>query len=372
VARQQQNGHIDQNDYDLGPDVDEAAPYQGSQPANFAPAQQRPSNQIPTIRAVPPQGPDGRFLKTDQRHPLQQGGYESRQQQQAQQPYDLEQGVDESQVQTFEHPRGLLRRAYEVGMSDQEIDTTPTEQLEDMVWRRYGEATANARMNTNSQAVQPPQPVQQQALPPERPQLDPDEEINFGEFEEVMDKGFVKTLKDKFKKTLTRLKEHETRLVELDNREKKRQQEAEQRNRAQAHATYMDKLFAKHAQFLGDERWQELTPADPNALKRDAVLRLAQADQSRRSDQAKIDAAVGIMFGVQQRAPGQQRQAPRTARQQQWDEAGLNRPTQRRAAPEVNGVRKAIANVTGYLDQMGADAGSNGAADYEDFLGGEN
>lgn len=401
-GQQQQYAPQDQYDFDGGA---EDGGYVGSVPrGNFAPAQ----TQIPAFRAVPPKDPrTGRYVQNNQqlrqpvqRHPLQMSQREREQQyQQQQQQFDQQPQLDSEAAydpnygqpsqqsqpeQVFEHPRALLRRAYEVGFSDQEIDAMPSEALDEAVWGRHRAGMEESRQRGVAQALQPvqqQQPLQQQQQAPQQEETPP---IDFGEFETVMDQGFVKNLKKHLTDQLKQFKTLEKKLVEQEARNQQREQaEAFQRKQVDF-ANYMDRLFTPFAEFLGDERWNELQAGDANYAKRKAVMSIIETDQTRRTMPEKVAFAVSQLFlggrplRTRRQAPQQQQQAflPQhqqnmTQRQVEWQQAALQRPTQRRPAAEVNGVRKAIQSVTEQLQQVSQEAGGNGMPEYDDFLGGE-
>lgn len=329
--------------YDLG-DTNEGL-YKGSVAVPARPSQQRPAG-IPATKAVPPKDPaTGKFLPA---------------QAQASAPGAQKQEPSEEPLsEPHTHSRNLLRRAVETGFSDTEIDSTPSEELEERIYARQKEAIAQASASPPPN-VSARQQEQIATLP------EPDPEVNFGEFEDEanLDPKLKAVLKGHLVNQIKQYKALEAKLQAAETREKEREERAQRTARNQA----IDKMFAKHAHFVGDQSVAEMHPEDPNLAKREAVIALAIRDKSKRSDQEKIDHAISQLFGAAEpevekaRAsrPGQ-RPTP-----QEFANGGIPRPTQRKPAPELNGVVRARKAVEERLAQL-QEPGSNGTVDYEDF-----
>lgn len=330
--------------YDLG-DTEEGL-YAGSVAVTPRPNQQRPAG-IPATKAIPPKDPvTGKFLPA---------------QAQPSAPNAQRQEPSEEPLQQT-HSRNLLRRAVETGFTDTEIDSTPSEELEERIYSRQKEAIARAANSPQpnlSAREQVQSPVQDEVVEPE-PQ--------YPEIDKVLDPEIAAPLKAQLTAQLKQLKAMEAKLIASEAREKQREENYQRQSRNQA----IDKMFSKHAHFVGAQSVSEMHPEDPNLAKREAVIALAIRDKSKRSDQEKIDHAISQLFGAAQepevetptrQVPTRQGQRPTP---QEFANGGIPRPTQRKPAPELNGVVRARKAVEERLAQL-QEPGSNGTVDYDDF-----
>lgn len=334
--------------YDLG-DMG-GDPHEGSVPVRVAPQQKRPAG-IPATQAVPPRDPQGRFLPATP----QPSAPNAHRQVASEDPLQYSQEPGEP-PQVYEHTRTLYRHAIQTGFTDAEIDSTPSEELQDRVFNRQREMFSKAQASPapNVSAVEKP------------PVVEPDPEVSLGEFEKALEPEVVTPLKAHLVNQLKQLKALEAKLEAAEKREQERVQVDQQRSRDQA----IDKMLSKHAHFLGAESIAELYEGNPNLAKRRAVLGLANADTSNRSNQEKIDYAVSQLFGPAPHQEEESQQPQRNGRPTaaQWANGGVPRPTQRKPAPEVDGVRRAIKEVSSRLEQMNRP-GENGTVDLDDFPG---
>lgn len=322
-------------------------PHEGSVPVRVAPQQQRPAG-IPATKAVPPKDPQtGRFLPAQ----VQPSAPGAQRQESSEDPI-----INPETGEPIQHSRALLKHAYLAGFSDAEIDTTPSETLQDLIFTRQREML--------EKAVQQPAPNISGIEKPVVKAPEPDPEVSFGEFEsdDNLDPKLRAVLKGHLTEQLKKLKAIETRLEETT----KRQEQQERASQAKARDGHIDKMLTKHAHFLGNESIAELSEGSPNLAKRRAVLGLASADKSKRSDQEKIDYAVSQLFGAPPQADPEVPQPGTRPTAQQWANGGVPRPTSRKPAPEINDIKNATKAVEQRLAMLN-QAGSNGSVDKDDF-----
>lgn len=348
---QPQNDAIKQllEQYDLGDTGGD--PHEGSVPVRVAPQQQRPAG-IPATKAVPPKDPEtGRFLPAQ----VQPSAANAQHQETSEEPL-----LDSETGQPVQHSRVLYRHAVQTGFTDQEIDSTPSEQLQQMVFDRQQEmfSKATQQQAPNVSAIEKP-----------APKPEPEPVVDFGEFEsdENLDPKLRGVLKGHLTEQLKKLKAIEARLEETAKREEAREKADKQR----AFDNHIDKVFAKHTDLVGSESISDLYEGHPNLDRRRDALALANIDKSKKSVQEKIDTAIAKLapsWGVTVQTETQQPQPGARPSAQQWANGGVPRPTQRKPQEEVNDVRRARQAVEQRLSQL-TQPGSNGSVDVEDFPG---
>lgn len=257
----------------------------------------------------------------------------------------------------IQHTRTLYRHAVQTGFTDAEIDSTPSEQLQDLIFSRQREMLERASQTPtpNVSAAEKPAPV-----------AEPEPEVSFGEFEneENLDPKLKGVLKGHLTAQLKALKALEAKLAAAEQREQQRVQ-AEQ---VRARDNHIDKMLSEHAHFLGSASIAELHEGSPDLAKRRAVLGLAAADKTKRSDKEKIAFAVSQLFGAPPVESGVTPEPEPGARPSaaQWANGGVPRPTSRKPAPELNDIRRATKEVENRLAQL-SQPGSNGSVDQDDF-----
>ncbi len=331
--------------YDLGDTGGDV----GSTPVRANPPQQRQAG-IPAVKATPPKDPEtGRFLPAQ----VQPSAPNAQRQEASEDP------LLDGEGQPISHSRTLLRHAHLAGFTDAEIDTTPSEQLQDLVFSRQQEqinrAVAQQTPNVSANPTPPPAP-------------EPEPQVDFSEIDKVLDPEIATPLKNQLTAQLKQLKaleaklEAQTKMAEQANVQRKQTDENDQ----------MDRLFSEHSAFLGKKTWRELSKNDPDWIKRNAVVMLAGTDTSARSAKEKLAWAVGQLFGMVPQAqsvaedyePAPQKNGRPT--KEEWANGGVPRPTQRKPSAELNDIKRARQAVQNRLEQLSAP-GSNGTVDKDDF-----
>ncbi len=327
--------------YDLG----DTGGDPGSTPVRVVPQQQRPAG-IPATKAVPPKDPvTGKFLPAQ----VQPSAASAQHQVSSEDPL-----LDSDTGEPIQHSRTLLRHALQSGFTDQEIDSTPSEQLQELVFSRQREQITRA-------ATHNPTPNISANETPVAKVPEPEPQVDFVEIDKVLDPEVANPLKAHLTAQLKQLKAIEAKLEAAEKRE---QQRVEQQRVAEQ-SNHLDRLLSKHSALLGEKPWHELTKSSPDWVKRHAVLTLAEADTTNKSVQEKIDWAVSQLFGTPQVQPETtQGQGRPTA--QDFANGGVPRPTQRKPAPEINDVKRARQAVQQQLERM-SQPGQNGTVELDDF-----
>lgn len=249
-----------------------------------------------------------------------------------------------------EHSRTLVRRAISVGMSDEEIDSTPVGKLEDLVWARHEAALHEARQSRQKEA----DAGSMKAMVP----VEDEDILTFGEAEKDLADEFKKPLKEAFSRQAKEIKELKAQIERLTQSDNQRQ--------AMSFAEQVDRHFEKHKAHLGEGRGLEMSPDDPYLARRKAVLLLCQADQ-RGTLAQKIDRAVKTLYGASTPAKADDAvPEPIQQRRKEWDGAALVKPTNRAGAEEPLGKERAIRAVREARQDMTANP--NEATSEDDFL----
>lgn len=255
--------------------------------------------------------------------------------------------------QVHKHPRWLERAAIEQGMKDEDIESTPSEVLNQKVYEAQQRVIADARRGSassdaNQLVRQPkPQPV------PEVPAEEEDLTLNADDW----DPAFVQ----KWNKQQEKTKAIEKELAEL----------RAIKGQVQASATAsleqkIDGLFAGSSMdhIFGAGSVRALEPNGAEYLRRSAVLRemhaIATSGRSQGID-ADFQKVVTAMFGpiAPKAQPEPKADASREEIKEAFRNGGLNRPTQRNNTPLPKGRQAAISAVESWKkdNSNGADTG---------------
>ena len=240
--------------------------------------------------------------------------------------------------------------ALDFGMSDSEIAETPSEVLEEVVYRLHKQ---HRKILEDHQVRTPP------AQTPPKPAEQPvPEEDDYGTLENDLDPTLFRLIKrqgDEIKQLRALVQEvHGT--------------QREQHN--ESVASTIDRFFNEHADesLLGKGRGQNMKADDPHFIRRSAVVaeavRLAGPNSNSRQQIAKLAQAYKNLYGQTPKPTA----SKETDEVQRWREGGLARPTQRKE-DEAPGVRKATRSVAAKLSEMAqAAAEANGETEPSDFL----
>lgn len=259
-----------------------------------------------------------------------------------------------------EHSRRSILEAKRAGFSQEEIDSTPPDVLEDRLYEKHLELLARLE----SYAQQQDQIRQHAPSPPPSPPPEPEEEISFAEGE--MDPRFQKLaerLKAKSQK-LNDLEAQNKAILEKQTASEKREQEREIREKVGALDRFFNSLPADYGFGKGSIR----TIGKEAGLKRKAVVdALATYGTSEENFwdtyESSGNEAVKALFGALTPAPtlanaykpndGKPRAADGKFTKEQWDAAGAAVPTER-LDDEPPSTAKAVKNAEAKLAEMRA------------------
>lgn len=250
------------------------------------------------------------------------------------------------------HPAYLTQQAEELGFSAEEVEEMSTGLLTRQIYRaqrdRHAAQMADMRARTLSEAAvrqpepRPVQPIEEDVLPAT-------------EFDE--------RLVSHLRKTEARLKAQEEELARL------RQQD--QAKTVTTNTELIDEAFEalgdEYAALVGKGAVAELNPQSPEIARRIAILNAAGINLQNvtRASKARIKAAADKLFPRPKKDAGEdspyQAATGKPAKAngvspEEWAEASLARPTQRKAAELPKGDKRAIANLEQKMRQEGGTA----------------
>lgn len=252
-------------------------------------------------------------------------------------------------VSPAQHSPTLVRLAFDLGMSPEEIDSLDTASLQSVVRQAQAEQQAMRRSQTASGAVEAGQARAAQARA-DQPAMPKAAELGLdGELEwDPTLLGLLGSMKKE-------LEESRKELAELRTHHARQQQQTARQE--------LEGIFAsKYANFMGPEPAPGTPPTDPAMAKR---ILLTQHMRNFYKDYKGpigklVDDLMGSIFG--QTAPGSggsQHQTPpappssRGPTPEQWREAALARPTHRAGAAEPAGKEKAVQTVARFQRENG-------------------
>lgn len=312
-------------------DEDVALELTPSQPAAVASPE-------PVVKSPPKDPVTGRFIKPDDVPPA---------------------------TQTYDHPERLKRLALEAGFEPDDIAGIDPVSLERSVnllaLKSLREAKQIKRDQTVSNAVDRNLANQN----PPQPQVDEDplSDYDFGE-ENGQKLGadfFHPALQNVIKKQAKELKELKKQVAALTGREVARENET----RFQMYdRVFADSGFEDH---FGKGPGKQFKAEDGAMQKRVAMIILSRT-MSGPDEEAKLREAIKTVYGSRAQATpkNDDDDLDLSAAQQQWQQARLNRPTQRKELPPTKGKNAAVRAVTQKLNDFGAE-GVNGDVEPEDF-----
>jgi hypothetical protein len=239
-----------------------------------------------------------------------------------------------AQPAAIQHPRYLVNMAIDMGFTQEEIATTPSDTLGRML------QVIQSRQRLQPQQQQPQQQQQAVTAPPE-----PEEEIDLGDTSDFTPEviALVKRAATAAVKAATkRIKPVAEQVDELRQLDQMRTHE--QRNEK------LDQLFtglgADYSAHFGSGSGKQVKQNNPTAF-RNRLEVVAALDVMRASrpgtDEEHMAKVVKLLFPVEAKGDT-------TAKQQEWQEGGVARPTNRKPAAEPPGPAKARKAVAEFLN----------------------
>lgn len=264
------------------------------------------------------------------------------------------------------HSQRLLREANEFGIDQDVIDNTPSDQLDEMVYRLNRQAKQFAREQQKAERDHsvrerienpPPAPVDESSKDP----LDAEDFEGYGEP--------VKAMRDRIRKLEKLLEEQNGKLSGVETKVKNRE--------AVTGAEMLDEAFSalgeKYTKILGTDASEGLDPQGKEMARRRRLLRNAGIDPAdlsgytRKQITKMIRDEADLLYGDVLQEPKSSAGAytepeperdPLEDKKQAWLEAGLARPTQRIDVTEPPSRSKAIRAVKKFREeQTQADSG---------------
>lgn len=276
---------------------------------------------------------------------------------------------------THSHPDWLFQQAADLGISQEEIESTPTDILGRTVRATNNQLLKQAREDARVQVRD--QSDRRTGPPPDRTGPDPDESplanFDFGTDEagvRLTEKSYDQGIMKLFKEQASQIKNLQRQVAELSTREVQREN--------LTGAQKIDKYFAS----LNDPRFgtmghEQLKSDSVEYRRRVAVLReaadLAGPKATQAEAFAKIDQAIQNIYGDVATKPLPAPPRNGAIRKDEdlatWEAAGLARPTQRIREPEPKGPKKAERAVANRLRDLGQTTEEDDNYD-NDFLPG--
>lgn len=242
------------------------------------------------------------------------------------------------------HSGRLVRMARDLGLSDEEINSTPTEQLDDIVYHLNRQALQSAREASRTETFH--QSQDRRAAPQEEPVApEAPDEYGLDLDESQYAPGLVRALKEVAGKSKREIEALQKQVRSLEEREKNRQQESVTRQ--------LDRLFEKADKptLFGKGGRHELAAEGPEYMRRIAVL--SAMDRMKEGTLAeKFQRAVTMLYG-QAPQPSEPANGNQLSDQQKrWNDAALAKPTQRQSE-EPKGEAKALKSAARYMRENG-------------------
>jgi hypothetical protein len=243
------------------------------------------------------------------------------------------------------HSRRLRQMAQELGIPQEEIDGTPPEALDDIVYHLHRQALAHTQQ-LRREGI----PDQGQVPPGDSPRdsgpsggtVTNQEEPDLGLDPNLYDGPLLQVLKDQAKqiRALT---------ARLD-----RQEQQERVRVSETLSERIDRSFERHHDHLGKGKKSELAQDSADYLRRMAVLALVDRMGEREGSlESRIDKAVKTLYGERQAPPEAAEPDELKKRQEVWNGAAVARPTQRAGLPEPKGTQRAEKAVAKHLREKG-------------------
>lgn len=264
------------------------------------------------------------------------------------------------------HSQGKISIALDLGLTQAEIEASTPEELDRTVYQLYRQRQQiqqeMLRTRGFEAALSPPP-----AAVPVTPQPADEYDFSFPE-ESILEPAVLDTLKKiggSVKTLAKRNKELEEKLVSYERAEAGRRQES----LAETLDRIFDGLDAKHPGMFGKGRGSAMQPGSHELLRRIAVVNMI--DRLQGSLEERVSQAAAIVAGPPAQQPPPRPVPPKnpadgrfiTPELERWNNATLNRPTQRAGSTEPTGVEKATQSVAAYLRDAGQEQGDNALKD---------
>lgn len=278
---------------------------------------------------------------------------------------------------THSHPDWLFQQAADLGISQEEIESTPTDILGRTVRATNNQLLKQAREDARVQVRDQSDRRPTATVSPPEPEESPLANFDFGTDEagvKLTEKSYDQGIMKLFKEQASQIKNLQRQVAELSTREVQREN--------LTGAQKIDKYFAS----LNDPRFgtmghEQLKSDSVEYRRRVAVLReaadLAGPKATQAEAFAKIGQAIQNIYGEPapvsvNPAPSHRRNGAPARKDEDlatWEAAGLARPTQRIREPEPKGVKKAERSVANRMRDLGQPTEEDDNYD-NDFLPG--
>lgn len=252
------------------------------------------------------------------------------------------------------HSRIMMRRARDLGLTDEDLREHTPEGLEELVFHLERNASQNAFARERERQAVPAWQEETGSVEPDRGEpppaplaLDEDDFYRPGEFDPRLT-GVIRKLEGR----IAKLEKLEQRLQAFEQRETIRENESGSR--------FLDRLFAglaeQYPHLLSKKTVNQLAKGDPELQRRQMAI-MATGCQSFRDPTfvPKLRAALAVMAGG---APPRRPEPPPEPEEgptpEQWRNGAIARPTHRSPPPEPHGVERATRAVSEQLQEMGA------------------
>ncbi len=251
------------------------------------------------------------------------------------------------------HPSYLIEAAKEVGFTDNEITSTPSEQLNAQVYRIQKAARIASEQARDQLARLRHEPQVAEKVAP-APPPEPDDDLIFSQLEE---EGYDKRLIGSIRKALKLSKQVEPLKSEIGEVTKRDQVRSVTSNTEKIEAAF-EALGPTFHKYFGDVAASEMPKDAIEIRRRRMILSEAGIDFTRDSVQAikkKIKTAAEIAYGPVAAKPADpyagvvpkngQAKSGKTYTEEEWQAAALAQPTSRVAEELPPGEERAIKNL---------------------------
>ncbi len=235
-------------------------------------------------------------------------------------------------------PRNERVQRQDRGLSDEEISSTPTDRLDDIVYHLNRQAL---RLSREHQAAATRIQSQDRKWSADEPTEPPaQEQVDLGLKEDDYDVPLLGVIKS-LKKDLADLKSQTAM--------------ERQRKANETVVETLDRIFSAHEDLVGKGTHKDLKADSRDFKRRMAVIATAERDNGKDSFEDKVIRAIKDLYGdsVGDPPPTGREDHPLRRREQEWRNGGLARPTQRDNAAEPTGERKALKTAARIMKEAG-------------------
>lgn len=232
----------------------------------------------------------------------------------------------------YKHSRRLAAMARDMGIPEDEIASTPTEQLDDTVYHLFRQRREMANRNQRTDPDAPATPAHQE---PAEDHLD----LPGAEDFDPRLTGFLK-------RQAAELKSLKAQLADTAQREQGRAQESM--------GDRIDRYFdeEKDEGRFGKGGRRSLTADSPEFLRRMAVLQAM--DKMREGTEAqRFKKAMTLIYGSSKASSSKDPEDELEKRKRDWEEGAVAQPTHRNGAAEPKGVKRAVKTAAAFMRENG-------------------